>query len=797
MATKKNEQKNLDIINVLISKIVFIQRISFVVGIVLNLVRASLCALCASILWSKFAPESTLSALVVGAIVFVVMLILTIDWRVKVPVERSVLLALDMKFPGLRSSLYDRSQWTGEEFREAWSSRIQSVLIELKQRESKRALRFLYILVPIVLVSGAVWSWNGSYFFESTRTVLKSYVHRDAKLRVLQGNLDEGKEFTVLRSRDVLQVNLSPVNLVELEYSPLDHEHVPSVELKKKPDDSTPLQSFQMSESKSLGATKFLIQFSVVETSFLSISQLSGSKQLVHFHVQESANPKVTLRSLLPIPETWEDDKPLSLLIQSQSKNPLKSLSLLIDVHGQRYRESIYTITGSDTFTLQTEQTLSLEKYVDQDFETVEIRAEVFDQSQPTALIGYSPPLVIHTISAYGSYRKTLSTLRTVKENIDAAIVKSNPNLREDTTSLMRAVQKEADKSPFFDSTDRARIVKFHEMIRNNTTKPDLNAVYQVSHSLGNFLLEHEMLDDRERDRDFFVAARGLSQLLESNSPSLPFAEEKVLGFLLDRERRWKLRVGRLTHPENVKRAKSVVKERYFSQQFNKMAKNDSAKKNESLRSLSEIVSSYRQWINELEAAEDKEKEEREKERKSGLMSARDDLKKLQKRQLEVSKRLHNSDMRSKDDVSKEWPVARMHQNANIEDAKKLEDKLNSLTARSAERLNAAIEAMSLTVQNGEKEEFSESESFADLASRLLHQASKMTEEEQKNNRRARRGSSEKYYGQTVVGGDVDIEHEYRVDPRYREEVLDEVIKSDYEGDNRTILNNFLKRIIR
>lgn len=788
---------NEDFVKALISKIVRIQRIHFVVATALNVLRSLLSGLCVSILWSKFAPENTLSAMLIGIVTFIVLLIFTIDWKLRIPVEKSVLLSLDIKFPGLRTSIYDRKKWNTPDFQEVWTHRIQDVLNELKKKERKHSYRYLYALIPLLLISVLMWFWNGSYFFESARTVLKSYVHRDAKIRIIQGNLDETKEFSILSSRNVLKLNLSPVNLVELEYSPLDRELVPSIELKKSSEDASVLQSFQMNEYKQLGTTKFLIQFSVVESSFLSIPQFSGNKPLVQFLVTESANPKVTLQSLRPISQEWEDDKPLDLLLRAQSKNALKSLSLLIDVHGHRFRESIYTIQGTDTFTLQTQQSLSLEKYVDQDFETVEVRAEVVDQSQPTPLTGFSPPLIIRTISSYGQYRKTLSTMRTAKENLDAAIVKSSPNLSPDTSSLMEEVQKEAKRGPFFDSTDRARITNFNEAIKNNAKHPNLNAVYQLSQNLGNFLLEHEMLDDRERDRDFFVAARGLSQLLETNNPSVKFAEEKIQAFLLDREKRWKLRVGRLAHPEKLKRANSIIKEQYFSRQFAKMSKNEAAKKNESLRSLSEQVSSYRQWINELEAAEDKEKEEREKERNSGLISAREELKQLQKRQLEVTKYLHNSDMRPKEDIEKEWPIARMHQNSNIQDGKKLEEKLNALTPRSAERLNAAIEAMSLTLQNGENGEFSQSESFADLASRLLHQATKMTEEEQQKKRRSRRGGSDKYYGQTIVGGDVDIEHEYRVDPRYREEVLDEVIKSDYEGDNRTILNNFLKRIIR
>ena len=331
-----------------------------------------------------------------------------------------------------------------------------------------------------------------------------------------------------------------------------------------------------------------------------------------------------------------------------------------------------------------------------------------------------------------------------------------------------------------------------------------MQLVYQLDTGTGRFLEEHEMLDDRERDRDFFVGARGLSRLLENSESShaiIKLAGEKMLSFLTDRERRWKLRVARLNHPEALKLAKKVLNEHPFAKAISKTLQESTTQKNQnrnSLQTLSEAVSSYRQWIDELEAQEDKDRENLEKQRQKSLVSARDELQELQRRQLEVSKQMHRADSRTQDELAKDWTIARMHENTNISAAGKLEEKLNALTPHSAERLSAAVEAMKLTLENGNEADYVHAETFADLAGRLLHQASKMTqEEEQQKTRRDHRNSGDNYYGQAIIGGDIETEHEYHVDPRYREEVLDEVIKSDYQGDNRTLLNNFLKRIIR
>ncbi len=800
METHNNTIKNYP--KDLASELFKIKKTHFFFRIALHFFCSFLYALSISLLWYKINPESIMSSLVIGFVCFLLFVLLSTLNKIKAPEENSLLFTLDRKFPDLKTSIYDRKIWDTEAFQRDWKDKLEDLFSETKISEKKQTLSQLGVLIPAIVISCSMWAWNGSYLYESSIALFKSFSQSEATLRIIQGGINPNDiSMLPLKANKTLNVTLSQLNLVEVEFIPTSSDFIPSIELKKNSPSGELLQSFQMIQTQNMGTSKFNIQFSVAESSSLFIPQFSGSFPLASFSVEEAAGPKISLKSQYPLPEQVDDDKPLELVIKAESKIPLHSINLLIRVNGRRIREPIYAINESDTYTLETQQSLALEKYIDQDFAKIEIVAEATDQSTPTALVGFSKPLIIQTISTYGKYRKTLSSLRSLKEKLDSAISQSRSTVDKYSDSEMENIQKETNESPFFDGRDRHRVEKMREGLKQNEKQPDLKSVYKISQDLSRFLQEHEMLDDRERDRDFFVAARGLSHLMEENSVSTKLAEEKMLGFLSEREKRWKVRVDRLSHPEHLKRSQNVLKDRHFTKQVeNMIAKNvpeNTNRNKDALRNLTEMASYYRQWINELEAEEDKDQSELDKERKNGLSSAEDDLKTLQRRQLEISRTLHNSEAQSQEDLKTRWPVARMHQNANIQDAKKLEDKLSALSSRSAERLSAAKEAMNLTEQNGELSDFSQAESFSDLAGRLLHEASNMTKEEQQMKRQAYRSGSDKYYGQTVVGGDVEIEHEYRVDPRYREDVLDEVLKSDYQGDNRTLLDNFLKRIIR
>jgi DNA repair exonuclease SbcCD ATPase subunit len=77
-----------------------------------------------------------------------------------------------------------------------------------------------------------------------------------------------------------------------------------------------------------------------------------------------------------------------------------------------------------------------------------------------------------------------------------------------------------------------------------------MEQMLELSQGINDFLFEHEILDDRERDRDFFVAARSLSRLIEIEQAKRPVGlasvTQRASEFLKDRIERWKLRMARV-----------------------------------------------------------------------------------------------------------------------------------------------------------------------------------------------------------------------------------------------------------
>ena len=142
-----------------------------------------------------------------------------------------------------------------------------------------------------------------------------------------------------------------------------------------------------------------------------------------------------------------------------------------------------------------------------------------------------------------------------------------------------------------------------------------------------------------------------------------------------------------------------------------------------------------------------------------------------------------------------------MEQNANIKQTKSLEAQLRSLSPIAAERIQAAVKSMEVTLESGNKEAFVQAESASDMAGRLLRQADNAARQSQKKEMRRgrrRRVTSDQYYGSSVAGGDVEIRREYEVSRRYREDILDEVRRAtDSDGRDRELLENYLRKVIR
>jgi len=125
---------------------------------------------------------------------------------------------------------------------------------------------------------------------------------------------------------------------------------------------------------------------------------------------------------------------------------------------------------------------------------------------------------------------------------------------------------------------------------------------------------------------------------------------------------------------------------------------------------------------------------------------------------------------------------------------------MRSLSPTATSRIQAAIQAMDATGEYGSAGNYQLAESSSDLAGRLLRQAERAASQQQQKRRnrgRRRRVTGDNYYGQSVVGGDIEIKREYQVDRRYREDILNEVQSANYDEENQSLLENYLRHVIR
>jgi hypothetical protein len=595
------------------------------------------------------------------------------------------------------------------------------------------------------------------------------------------------------------EIDLIPSNMLKLTLVRIDSSTTPPVIDLVSPGSSTPL-TIQMSAAgaSAQSGNIWTLEFSAAESSDLVIPAVS-SKPVAKLNVKDLPIPKVRLSLASPTRDPWPDNEPLPLSIQVSSVHPLDKVQLKINAKGKTSQESVLNITG-DTTSVDTTYNLNLQPWMEEDILEFDIVAEAIDRAEPSPLIGKSSPLHIKVASAYGRYRNSLETLKQVKTAIDDARSAGHPFPAE-ATETMKKVMAQSEQTPFFDGLDRMELARMAQSVQETATDPTTSKTQALSDDIGQFLLEHEILDDRERDRDFFIAIRSFSRTLDKPMPERG-TDAKYLGgkmnqFLDDRYKRWSVRVNRLG-PQEPSGWQKVLREKPFHKALREASLNAEASPKISQGALSTLASEYRAWIEELEAKEDQVRAKQEQERQQGLANARNDLRELQQRQDQISTNLDRASEHSQQDMAQKWPSARMNENTNSKQAKALLNKLRSLSPTAGDRLESAIEAMDMTIAKGEASSWAEAEGQSDMAGRLLRDADKAAGKSQKQTNRGRRRKTggDDYHG-TSIGGQVEIKSEYRVDPRYREEILRDVEGEMSGGENKNILDGWLRQVVR
>lgn len=775
----------------------------------LRVLRGGVLALCTFLLWAWVSPEAWGQQLAIFCVSLFVFLVIGWQKGLRPSSMSEWLLSLEMANPQSNKSAFQLPKDANLD--PTWSRLVDSELERHKKEGwqlliSKGASLLLPLLALVVLSQTAGQAWESA--LQSLERAALSLTY-GARLRVVEGMQESDSQLIKLSSK-TLELTVLEQNLVEVLVT-AQPESAPSLQLKDSQGKS--LQTFRLVKAPSPEGNettgRFSVTFAITEDAQLFLSTISTSTPTAVIKVKRLPVPQVTLSSLADPEESWPDDKPLPLDIFVKAEHPLQSVQLVIKAGERTHKELVSEVLAQDKMELETSYNLPLESYMDKDEMELEIVAEAMDRAITGPLVGRSKPLIIKVVSAYGRYQLTLRTLAEAKKELDLAVQGKPEYNPKHLAELGNKAAKQAEDSPYFDGLDRHQIRLFQQTFESIARKPDQELTVQASEDLNRFLFEHESLDDRERDRDFFVAARTLSRLLEQKAEERKVSVDKVVNrmknFLDERHRRWELRMQNMNAETRPPEWEQVQK-KPFSQALSQIEKMDTSKPpqtEDALQKLSQTVESYRQWIEALESKEDQARAEQEKQRQQGLANAQNQLRELQKRQSSVSTKLDKAAQREEKDLQESWASVRMDQNSNVKGTRELEAQLRSMSPTAGERMKAAVQAMEATIDSGNENKFADAESASDMAGRLLQQAESAARQSQRDNGkrgRRRRVTSDQYYGNQVAGGDVDLRRDYQVNRRYREDVLEDVRelkKRESSEETDSILEDYLRKVIR
>ncbi len=710
----------------------------------------------------------------------------------------------------------------------------QSIANYQENEKSQRVKSWYSMLVPTLACLLLILF--GPNFWEVTkRDVLKLWgtLTASQKIVLLDGSLNYTKDGQDLVEYKISSfkkptIKLAPDNLVRVvlggsqsqQPSEINIRPTSSKEGNGSTEDSTlSLRSYWSEEQ---GAQ--VADFQVTESGLL---YLRGSKPwgaVAKFEVETPPVPKVSLSSEFAIKLSdaeklardevpyLEDSKLIPVSISVDAQHPIDEVFLLIQTtSGKPQKELVQKVLVEES-KLELTHELLLEPFLTSDIADVLVVAVAVDKAHPRPHIGKSKPLKFRVESSYGRYRRVLKSLDKAKQAVDAFTAEkfsdaTSSEKRKTAETVSSEIEKAAGLSaqtPFLNYKDRQDVQDIVHQKNGFEKSKNLQSAYALKDMLDSFLWEHELLDDRARDRDFFIAARAFSRAMDAgqkkSSADLPVMKKRLRDFLDERKGRWKKRLEKVTTEKRPDNSEKILGGKFPKDLDSLYQKYSSGKTSLAQSRLSKLSAEYQKFLEQMEGSEDKAREEKEQKRQQGLANAQNQLRKLQKTQDEISKSLDKASTRSAEEVEDAWTLAGLKQKSNIQDTKRLEAEMRAVSGRVGERLQAAIEQMKNTEQKADEQKFADAESSSDMAARLLRNAesiAKQQSQRRQNGKRRRRRSGENYYGSSVLGGDVKVRYEYEVDERYRGKVLDALRGTAESEEDRAVLDSFLRKILR
>ena len=515
----------------------------------------------------------------------------------------------------------------------------------------------------------------------------------------------------------------------------------------------------------------------------LLINSLHHDQVLAFFTPTPATLPQVQLTLTQKITTPHPDDKPLALTLVANSRTALASMELEISAAEEMHTELVHQFIGNTKHSLTTSYQTILEPYVSADYAAVMLVAVATDSAGKQ---GRSEPITVQLVSAYGRYLHTLQTLRTLKTKLDEKIDNPSGVSSKELTTLISKANQQAQVSPFFAARDRGILLELQNKLTQ--PKPDL---LMIAEQLDLFLLEHEIINHRERDRDFFVAMRRLAWAKNSKQDT-KLMLKKISKFITERRRIWQQRVELLPKNAQPPSWSTIKRERPFMQALGKIRSSDAT------QHLTATVNAYQHWIAELEQHEDAMRQRLQQEVQRKVNAAQQELKTMQKRQALISKALDKAEQQRQHNLRASWTTLRRQQNSNIKQARRLQSQLTQVSRLAAVRMQAAVQAMQEVKTCGDKQKFICAESNSDLAGRLLHQTNNATRSRQpRPQRQARQIVGGNYFGQSITSGKIELQSDYKVNRRYREDILEQIQNSNLLEKHPDLLDSYLRKVLR
>ena len=675
----------------------------------------------------------------------------------------AVSLLLDQEHPQISSSPYrlmadDRCYPQWQQVLQKWPARLW--------KQQVKSLKIQWLRTAFLAGVCGLLFWQTD-FSSATIGNLGSFFAPQLTLTVLGDNEVQHR----LSAKNPPTIELANDNLVRVEViAPSLAEKLPTLQLTG---DGHFAQAMQLQRSAN---GSYSLSLRIAKSSMIHIPEIDQGV-LAKVIVASSGEPQVSLALGQEIADPHPDEQEIFLQINADAQAPLTEIKVRITTTNGVSEELVHSIIADDRLQFAGTHRLVLEPYLQGDLVEVELVAVASDRLQR---VGLSEPLQIKTISAYGRYRQVLTMLREVKEKLDQQLTDKTNDSSQLQQTLGEAVAM-ADDSPFFDVLDRLAMSEM--LAKTDSATRDLPA---LSDRLNAFLFEHEAIDDRQRDRDFFVAARRLAQMFSDGRHDTGDFKKAIAEFLDERRKRWRRRVGVLPPADRPETWSEIVEQQPFKRQIEKTDNHEE---------LAQVVERYKSWLTELEKQEDTFRQQLQKKTQQLVDKAQNTLQELQKRQGQISRYLDKAEQRH-DELLLGWGMTRLQQNSNIKQGWQLADQLRQISAVAAARLQGAVTAMRDTLTHGNNQQFVDAESNSDLASRLLRDSRNATRQQFNSRGRRRRLSGDRYYGQ-AVSGTVQLPRGYRVNDKYRQEVLEDINNSNLRQHHRQLLDNYLRRIVR